>query len=189
MAVDPIFMMGPILTALNGIVSRRINPLEPAVVTIGLVQGGTVANVIPNHVDLEITLRSSSPEARQQLLQEVEAALSIARNLGGDYEMHIVPGYPALYNDPTVTGWLRDTASSLIGPDNVLEGELGMYGEDFAFMAQASRGAMISLGSKDPNGPPRFHHHPEFDVDDNCLPYGAAILAETAMRFIRGAFK
>ena len=61
-----------------------------------------------------------------------------------------------------------------------------MYGEDFSFMAQASKGAMISLGTKDPDGPPRFAHHPEFDIDEAAMPIGAAILAQTALRFING---
>ncbi len=189
LAIDPVFMMGPILTTLNGIVARRVKPIEPAVVTIGLFQGGTAYNVIPNHVDLELTLRSGSSEVREQLLAEVENALAIARAMGGDYEMRVEPGYPALYNDPAVAGWLRDTAISMIGGENVDTGELGMYGEDFAFMAQASPGAMISLGTKVPNGPPRSAHHPEFDIDENAMPLGAAILAQTALRFVRGEFK
>jgi len=188
LAVDPVFMMGPILTALNGIVSRRVKPIEPAVMTVGMLRGGSAFNIIPSHVELEITLRSASETVREQLLQEVEAALSIAKAMGGDYEMTVEPGYPALYNDPGVVGWLRQTAQDLIGPENVSEGELGMYGEDFSYMAQASRGAMISLGTKDPNGPPRFHHHPEFDLDEEALPIGTAILAETALRFVRGQF-
>ena len=61
-----------------------------------------------------------------------------------------------------------------------------MAGEDFAYMAQASRGAMMSIGVKPPEGPPRFVHHPEFDIDENCLPIGAAIMAETALRYVRG---
>ena len=185
LADDPVFMMGPILTALNGIVSRRVKPIEPAVVTIGLIEGGSAFNIIPGDVRLEITLRSATPEVRQQLLDEVERALSIARALGGDYSMSIVPGYPSLYNDPQVTGWLRETATQLIGSDNVLEDTMAMYGEDFSFMAQASKGAMINLGTKDPNGPPRFHHHPEFDIDEEALPIGTAILAQTALRFIK----
>jgi amidohydrolase len=184
--IDPIFMMGPILTALHGIVSRRIKPIEPAVITIGSLLAGTVDNVIPGEANLALTLRSMSNDVRAQLIDEVEKALSIARALGGDYEMKVVPGCPSLYNDPTVTGWLVETASQLIGPENVLEREPGMGFEDFAYMAQASQGAMFFLGTKKPNGPPRFAHHPEFDIDEEAMPIGAAILAETALRFVQG---
>ncbi|MEM7116567.1 MAG: M20 family metallopeptidase [Chloroflexota bacterium] len=189
LARDPIFMMGPILSALHGIVSRYVNPLEPAVVTIGRLAGGTVANVIPSDVELDITLRSLDDEVRELLVQEVEQALSIARNLGGDYEMRRVEGYPALYNDPGVASWLRKTAVDLLGADKVGSRGPVMGGEDFSFMSRASRGAMLSLGVKDPDGPPRFLHHPEFDLDETAMPIGAAILAETALRFVKGHYQ
>jgi amidohydrolase len=185
-AVDPIFMMGPILSALHGVVSRRVKPLEPAVLTVGLLQGGTVANVIPGEVKLEITLRSMSDEVRELLIREVENALSIAKALGGDYEMKVERGCPSLYNSPEVTDWLRQTARDLIGPENVLKREPVMGGEDFAFITQANKGAMMILGTQEPDGEPKFLHHPAFDIDETAMPIGAAILAETAMRFIRG---
>ncbi len=66
--------------------------------------------------------------------------------------------------------------------------DVTMGGEDFAFMARASRGAMAWLGVKEPGGPPRFLHHPEFDLDEEALPIGAALLAQTALRFVKGEF-
>jgi amidohydrolase len=185
-ARDPIFMTAPVLTAIHGIVSRWVKPTEPAVITVGRLVGGTAANVIPDTVELDLTLRSLSGEVREQLIREVEQALSIARALGGDYEIKVEYGYPALYNDPTVTGWLRDTAAQVLGPENVEQRETVMGGEDFAFMAQASRGAMLFLGTKAPGGPPKYVHHPEFDIDEEALPIGAALLAQTALRFVRG---
>lgn len=189
MCVDPIFMMGPILSALHGIASRRIKPIEPAVVTVGLLRGGTACNVIPNEVELELTLRSMSDEVRESLITEVENALSIAKALGGAYEISVERGYPSMYNDPAVVQWIRDTASDVIGADNVLHREPMMGAEDFAFMSRGSQGAMMSLGTKAPDGPPRFVHHPEFDIDENALPIGAAILAETALRYVKGDLK
>jgi amidohydrolase len=186
LAVDPIFMTGQVLTALQGIVARRVKPLDPAVVTVGVIQGGTAYNVIPTEVELDMTLRSTTDTVRQQLIAEVEKTLSLTRALGGDYAIEVIPGCPALYNDASVTGWLKDTATDLIGTDNVIERQPGMGFEDFAYMAQASRGAMFFLGSKDPNGPPRFGHHPEFDIDETAMPIGSAILAQTALRFVRG---
>ena len=186
---DPIFMMGPILTALHGIVSRWVSPTEPAVVTVGKMVGGTVNNVIPSEVELEITCRSLNDDVREQLVYEVEQALSIARNLGGDYEMRRVTGYPALYNDPKVVGWLKETAVDFLGADNVHARGPSMGGEDFAYMSRASQGAMIFLGVKDPEGPPRFLHHPEFDLDEAAMPIGAALLAETALRFVNKRYQ
>lgn len=189
MSRDPIFMMGPILMALHGIVSRWVNPTEAAVVTVGKLVGGTVSNVIPSEVELEITLRSLSDDVRELLVREVEQALAIARNLGGDYEMKHVPGYPALYNDPKVVGWLRETAVEYLGADNVHARGPVMGGEDFAYMSRASQGAMLFLGVKDPAGPPRFLHHPQFDLDEAAMPIGAALLAETALRFVNKRYQ
>ena len=186
LARDPIFMTAPILTAIHGIVSRWVKPTEPAVITVGRLAGGTVNNVIPNDVELDITLRSASDDVRQQLVDEVENALSIAKSLGGDYDMDVRWGYPALYNDPSVAGWLRQSAVQLIGEENVVAGEMVMGAEDFSYMTRASQGAMLRLGTWKDGTPQRFLHHPEFDLDESAMPIGAAILADTAIKFVRG---
>jgi len=187
-ARDPIFIATPILSAIYGITSRWIKATEPAVITIGRIHAGTASNVIPEQVELDMTVRSLSSDVREQLLVEIEAALAMSRALGGDYEAEIIHGYPALYNDPKVAHWIRTTASDLLDSENVGEGELLMGSEDFGYMSQQSQGAMMWLGTKEPNGPPRFHHHPEFDIDESALPIGAAVLAETALRFVRGVY-
>ena len=188
-ARDPIFMTAPILTALHGIVSRWVDPLQPAVVTVGRLAGGAASNVIPDTVEMDITLRSMSDPVREQLLVEVENALAIARVLGGDYEIKIERGYPSMYNDPKVAGWLDQTAADLLGPGANLGGDTNMGAEDFAFMTRIAPGAMFSLGTKPADSPLRFLHTPNFDIDENALPIGAAILAETALRFVRGLEK
>lgn len=186
MARDPIFMLAPVLTAIHGIVSRWVDPKQPAVISVGRVAGGTVSNVIPESVELDITVRSMDDAVREQLIHEIEQALSISRSLGGDYEIRVRYGYPALYNDPLVAGWVRDTATDLIGAQNVIDRGFDMGGEDFGFMSRASQGMMMLLGTKTPDGPAKPFHHPEFDIDEDALPIGAAILAETALRFVRG---
>jgi len=186
MARDPIFMLSPVLTALHGIVSRWVDPVQPAVITVGRVAGGTVSNVIPESVELDITVRSMDDDVREQLIREIEQALSISRSLGGDYEIRVRYGYPALYNDPLVAGWVRNSATDLIGAQNVIDRGFEMGGEDFGFMSRASQGMMMMLGTKKPDGPKKYFHHPEFDIDEDALPIGAAIMAETALRFVRG---
>ena len=177
------------LTALHGVVSRAVDPLKPAVLTIGRITGGSVGNVIPNDVELEMTLRSMHDDVRQQLIDEVEQAVSVARALGGDYEIDVRKGYPATYNDPEVAGWIRSTAAEFLGAENIVKRGPAMGGEDFGYMSRASRGAMMFLGVRDPDGPDRFLHHPEFDLDEQALPIGAAVLAETALRFVLGDYK
>ncbi|MEM8859518.1 MAG: M20 family metallopeptidase [Chloroflexota bacterium] len=188
MAVDPIFIAGPVITAIHGIVSRRIDPSQPAVITIGKMVGGTVNNVIPADVEFSITLRSYDDDVREQLIEEVKNAFAIAKNMGGDCEVIVHRGYPATVNDASVAGWIRQTGKDLLGDENVLTRGPVMGAEDFGYMSRASRGAMMGLGVRVPGGPDKFLHHPEFDIDESALPVGAAVMAETAMRFIKGKY-
>lgn len=189
MSVDPIFIAAPVISAIHGIVSRRVDPAKPAVITIGKLVGGTASNVIPGEVEFSITLRSFDDDVREQIIEEVTNAFQIAKHMGGDCEVNVHRGYPATYNDPTVASWIRQTAVDLVGKENVISRGPAMGAEDFGFMSRASRGAMFNVGVRKPGGPDRFLHHPEFDIDEEAMPYGAAVLAETAMRFIKGEFK
>ena len=186
LGTDPIWMLGPVLTALHGIVARRVDPLQSAVVSLGQVHAGTASNVIPHEVYLEGTLRSFDPEVRQQLLAEVERALSLVRTFDGDYRMDVLHGYPAGWNDPTVNSWLSTVSTDLLGAEHVNDEPMGLGAEDFSYMCQEAPGAMFMLGAAIPDDVKRGHHTNIFDIDENVLPIGAAILAETARRFLAG---
>lgn len=185
-AGDPIWMLGPVLSALHGIVSRRVNPLQPAVVSLGQVHAGTTSNVIPPEVYLHGTLRSFDPAVREQLIAEVERALSVARPLGGDYRLNVQRGYPAGWNSPTVAGWLSKITSDLVGGNALVTQPMGMGAEDFSYMCQQAPGAMFLLGAALADGVERAHHTNIFNIDETVMPLGAAILAETARRFLQG---
>lgn len=182
---DPLWMLGPVLSALHGIVARRINPMQAAVVSLGQIHGGTASNIIPTEVFLDGTLRSFDDRVREQLLIEVERALGVARALGGDYRLEVERGYPAGYNDPQVTSWLARTTSDLLGAEAIDCTRAGMGAEDFAYMTQRTPGAMFLLGAA-VGDVMRAHHTPIFDVQEQALPLGAAILAETTRRFLAG---
>lgn len=186
--VDSIWLTSQVLNALYAIPSRQIKPLEPSVVTVGVIEGGTTDNVIPDTVYLEGTLRSFSDEIREQLIQEVERVLSITRSLGGDYDLEIERGYPPQHNDPKVATWLHQVGVDLLGETKVSEAQRTMGAEDFSFMAQITQGAMFNLGVKPPEAEPRYLHTATFDLDEDALPVGSAILAETALRFLNGDF-
>lgn len=186
LGTDPLWMLLPVMQALHGIVARRINPMHPAVVSLGVVRGGTASNVIPAEVYLEGTLRSFDPQVREQLLAEVERAFAVARAVGGDYRLEIERGYPAGYNDARVSAWISETITDLIGADAIDRSRTGMGAEDFAYMTQKAPGAMFMLGAAIDDGVSRGHHTPIFDIDERALPIGAAILAETARRYLAG---
>lgn len=183
---DPLFMLAQILNVLYAIPSRQINPLRPSVVSLGQISGGTAHNVIPNKVELKGTIRSFQQDVRRQLWAEIERAFKLSETLGGGYELEIIKGYPALDNAPQVNGWMREAARDLLGDAAVIDSEFGMGAEDFAYMAQQAPGAMLMLGAATPDGIERHHHTSIFDIDESVLPLGAAVLAETARRFVTG---
>ncbi len=183
---DPLWMLGPVLMALHGIVARRVDPMKPAVVSLGQVHAGAASNVIPSEVFLEGTLRSFDPQVRELLLEEVERALAVTRAFGGDYRLEIHRGYPTGHNHSQVSTWLERTIADLAGADSIDRTRAGMGAEDFAYMTQRAPGAMFMLGAATPDGFPRAHHTPVFDIDERALPLGAAVLAETARRFLAG---
>jgi amidohydrolase len=186
---DPVFMLIPVLTALYGIRSRRIDPAEPGMLSVGIVQGVGATNVIPSEVEVSGTLRSYSPEVREQLIAEVERAFAVARAYGGDYRLRIERGYPAGWNDTRVATWMQDVAGQMLGDDFLDRSPAGLGAEDFSYMAQQAPGAMLMLGAAIDDGITRGHHTPIFDIDERCLPIGSAILAETALRFLKGETK
>jgi amidohydrolase len=183
---DPLHMLSLILPAIYAIPSRRIDPLRGCVVSLGEISGGAAPNVIPNEVYIQGTIRSFHDEVREQLWAEVENAFRLSEHMGGSYKFKLSKGYPALYNDVQVNGWLRDVAQEIAGETAVTDTEFGMGAEDFAYMTGKAKGAMFMLGAAINDGALRHHHTDIFDIDENVLPLGTAILAETARRFVTG---
>ncbi len=182
--VDPIFIAGHVILALHGIVSRRINPHAPAVISIGSIHGGHAENVIPDRVELSGTIRFMELDVQQEIHTEIKRAMEVARTLGGDYDLEIEIGCPPMINDAGVVELLREVASELLGADHVREREPHMGAEDFGSFSSLAPGAMFGLGCR-MEDEERLHHNPRFDVDEGCLPFGAAILAEAALRFLK----
>jgi len=182
---DPIWMTAEVLSALYAIPSRRTNPFDPTVVSVGIVRGGQASNVIPEAVYIEGTVRAMTETVREQLLDEVKRALDLARTMGGDYTLDIERGYPGLDNDDGVAAVMRAAAADLLGEAALAEPRPTLGVEDFAYMTKLVPGAMFSLGTRAPGGPPRFVHTPVFDIDEDALPIGAAMLAETVLRLMQ----
>lgn len=185
-AIDPIWLLAPVLLALHGIVSRRVSPLDTAVVTVGKVMGGSATNVIPDEVVLEGTMRAYDPQTRALLESEVGRAFSLVHSLGGDYRLRVRHESPALRNAPEVNRLFVGALSALQPPVRVQWAPFGMGGEDFAFMAAAVPAAMAFLGCCPADRAPSGLHRPDFDLDERCLPIGAALLAESVRQFLRG---
>jgi amidohydrolase len=181
--IDPIYISGHVILALHGIVSRRLKPFEPAVLSLGTIHAGVADNVIPERVDITGTIRYMNKEVQKVIHAEIERALSIAESLGGKFEHRIVIGYPPMNNDPNIVNLISEVGSEIIGSGNIHDHDPEMCAEDYAFFINAVPGAMFNLGSRI-EGDVRRHHNPRFDIDERCLPIGVAILAEATLRLL-----
>jgi amidohydrolase len=185
LTVDPIHIAAHAILALHAIVSRRIHPRDPAVISVGSIHGGEAGNVIPQQVQMRGTIRYTEVEVRERLHAEIERALQITQTMGADYTLTIERGYPPMVNAPEAVDLVSQVAEAMLGADNVNLRQQEMGAEDFGYFSRLSSGAMFWLGCRI-EGDERYHHHPRFDVDERCLPIGAAMLAQAALRRLRG---
>ena len=183
--VDPFYLLAHVILALNGIISRRINPFEPAVVSIGSISGGFTENVIPESVRLTGTLRYTSEDTHQQIHTEIKRAFEVAKALGGEYDLKFQIGGPPMVNDKLVSDVIEKTGQDLLGMENVSEIEKTLGAEDFGSFLEHAPGAMFTLGTQKEGHEEFLLHHPKFDIDERAMPIGTAILAETAIRFLK----
>jgi amidohydrolase len=183
--IDPFYLLAHVILALNGIVSRRINPFEPAVVSIGSISGGFTENVIPENVKITGTLRYTEEDVHQQIHAEIKRAFEVAKALGGDYDLKFQIGGPPMVNDKLVSDVIEKTGQDLLGVENVSEIEKTLGAEDFGSFLEHAPGAMFTLGTQKEGHEEFLLHHPKFDIDERAMPIGTAMLAETAMRFLK----
>ena len=182
--IDPFYLMAHVILALNGIISRRINPFEPAVVSIGSINGGFTENVIPESVHLTGTLRFTDERVHAQIHEEMKRAFDIARSLGGDYQLRYEIGGPPMINDKLVSEVIETAGKALLGPENVHEIGKTLGAEDFGEFMKHAPGAMFTLSSQKQGHENYLLHHPRFDLDERALPIGTALLVETTKRFL-----
>lgn len=183
--VDPIYLTGHVILALNAIVSRRLDPIAPAVVSIGSLHGGDAENIIPDQVKFSGTIRFMQPEVQRQIHAEITQAFEVARTLGGDYELQFEIGSPPMINHPLATGLIRHAALKVVGEEGILPPIAGLGAEDFGAFSEIVPGAMFSLGCRI-DGDERRLHNSHFELDERCLPVGAAILAQAALDYLHG---
>ena len=184
-AVDAIAVTGQILSALQTIVSRNVDPQETAVLTIGTVHGGTAFNVIAETVALEGTIRTFSPAVRETVLTRLRVLLDgIAAGMGAKYDLQVQVVAPAVVNDSGVAEVARAAAVQVVGAPSVAWHPPLMVSEDFSEYQRLVPACYMLLGSGNPAlGLDASHHNPHFDFDETVLPIGAALMATAAARF------
>lgn len=183
-SIDPFVLLAHVITALNAIISRRLDPFAPAVVSIGSVQGGFTENVIPDSIKITGTLRFTTPEVQKQIHAEITRAFEVTKTLGGDYDLKIEIGAPPMINNQEVSDMIKSVGTDLLGENNVEQIKKSLGAEDFGSFMERAPGAMYTLGVQKKGHENYYLHHPQFDLDERSLPIGTAVLAETAMRFL-----
>ncbi len=181
--VDPIAIAGQILVALQQIVSRMANPKTPSVLSFGKIEGGKVNNVIPNEVRIDGTFRTFDENWRREALKRIkDISSSIASSMGGSCEVKIAPGYPFLVNDENYTERNIEAAKAFMGEENVLELDLWMAAEDFAFYTHEIPGCFYRLGTRNESeGITSGVHTPTFNIDEKALKTGMGLMAYLAL--------
>lgn len=183
-SADPVVGLAALITALQTIVSRRVNPASPAVVTVGLITGGTAPNIIPDRASLQGTLRATD-DATRSLLRE--AVADIARHVAAAHALEarvtLGVGIPPVVNDPGAAEWAVTAVHAVLGADALVPlGITNMAAEDFASYLQRMPGCFLRIGARREGEAIIAAHSPHFDVAEEAIFVGAAVLAESVRR-------
>jgi hippurate hydrolase len=185
LSCDPLVAAAGIVMALQSIVSRNVNPLDAAVVTVGVFQAGVANNVIPASARLELSVRALSREVRVLLKQRIHALVAAqADSYGVSASVDYRDGYPVLVNTPEETAFAARVGIELLGADHVEIDPPPVTGsEDFAFILEQRPGCYLFLGNGDGEGSCMVHN-PGYDFNDAAMPTGAAYWSLLAERFL-----
>ncbi len=181
-AADPIVAAAAVITALQTVVARRIDPAKPAVCTVGSVHAGVASNVIPETAILTGTLRAMDAPTRARLVSEVtRIATDVASGYGVTAVVEVEHGTPPIVNPVRESEWARAAVANVLGPDAIVPfGITNMGGEDFAFYLERIPGCFLRIGSRGPGEAATAAHSPRFDVAEGAILVGAGVLAECA---------
>jgi len=178
-AVDPILIASHIIVALQQIVSRNCDPRLPCVLSFGKITGMGATNIIPEEVKIEGTFRTMDEAWRKEAkIRMKKMAEAIAEGMGATCEFTILQGYPYLQNEPELTRRMKKAAQNFLGEENVLDLDIWMAAEDFAFYTQHIDACFYRLGIRnEARGIISGVHTPTFDIDETALETGSGLMA------------
>ncbi len=182
--IDPVLIASHIIVALQQVVSRNASPKIPSVLSFGKFIANGATNVIPDEVYIEGTFRTFNDEWRMEAHKKIKKmAEGIAESMGGNCEIKILVGYPFLENEPELTRRVKAYAIDYLGEENVLDLDIWMAAEDFAFYTKEVDSCFYRLGVRnDQQGITSSVHTPTFNIDENALKIGAGLMAWIALQ-------
>jgi amidohydrolase len=183
---DPVLASAELVVALQTLVSRESPPLEPAVLTIGSIHGGTAPNIIPARVELQGTLRVFDPDLRQRLLQRMAELIDgLATTFRVKAELRMTDACPACVNDAAMADLVTDVARRVVGSHNTHAQTRTMGADDMSLFLNAVPGCYFFMGSANrERGLDSPHHSPTFDFDERALEVGVQMLTSVALEFL-----
>ncbi len=182
--IDPVLITSHIIVALQQIVSRNADPRLPSVLSFGKVIANGATNIIPNEVKIEGTFRTLNEDWRKEAKRLMKKmAEGIAESMGGSCEFNIMHGYPFLVNEEKLTNSARAFAEDYLGAENVVDLDIWMAAEDFAYYSQVTDACFYRLGTGNAaKGTTYSVHHPNFDVDEDALKISTGLMAYIALK-------
>ena len=182
--IDPVVITAHIITALQQVISRIADPRMPSVLSFGKVIANGATNVIPDEVYLEGTFRTLDEKWRKEAhIRMKKMAVGIAESMGATCDFEIRNGYPFLVNEEKLTAQVRSYAEEFLGSENVIDLDLWLAGEDFAYYSQQADACFYRLGTgNEAKGITSAVHTPTFDVDESALAHSTGLMAYIALR-------
>ena len=180
--IDPIVIAAQIITNLQTIVSRNVDPLDMAVVSIGSIHAGDAPNVIPDSCEVSGNIRTYYPETREKVHRRIqEIVAGVAKSNGARSKFEMIYGVPATVNDPELTAEVISLLEKLVGADRIGLDEKSTPSEDMSIFMQKVPGVYFVIGAGGEDYPP--HHNPKFNWDDGVLALGVGIMVEIVAHF------
>ncbi|PMP85787.1 MAG: amidohydrolase, partial [Thermodesulfobium narugense] len=185
--IDPIITGAQIILALKIITATSIDPLENAVLSIGLFNSGSAFNIIPDKSLIKGTVRTFSQEVRETMFKRIkEICEGICASNSAKFTMEPIFGYPSLINHESVAKIIENSAIEVIGEENVLHIKPVMGAEDFSYYLQKIKGAFFFIGAGNAaKGIVYPHHHPHFDIDEDALMVGLKVLINSTIKLLK----
>ncbi len=184
LSVDPVLAASQVIVNLHSIVSRNVDPLEAAVITVGKIEAGTANNIIPSQARMFGTVRTFNPEIKKLIEKRIaEVVEGTCRACGAEGGLKYDHGYPAVVNDAAMSDLALRVARQSLGPACVVNVNPVMGGEDFAYYLEKVPGAFLFFGMGDGTRYP--HHHAAFDIDEDALPQAALLMSSLALEYLK----
>jgi len=185
--VDPVVVASHVVLALQAIVSRKVDPVRSAVVTVGQIQAGNRFNIIPDDAVLVGTVRALEERVRLQVKREItKIACGVAASFGARAEVKYDDGYPPTVNDPQAAALVRAAASEVVGKASAVEQDVSMGAEDMSYVLKEVPGCYFVLGSSNAaKGLDQPHHSARFDFDERALALGIETWLRLAARYLK----